>query len=83
MEKIVKNKYLDALFKLMILSSVIHMGVVIFYSITNLSLTKLNIFNILALDLLSPILDKGIISIIAALITIELYLLFLFTSDKE
>lgn len=84
MKKIVKNRFLDALFKLMILSSIIHIMVIIVYSVLNLSVTKLNFFDILNLELLYPPLNNySLVPLVATLIMVELFVLFLLNADKE
>lgn len=52
--KIVKNKYLNALLLLMLLSAVIHILVLIFIAVKSLNIYILNYFNILEFDVLFP-----------------------------
>ena len=47
MNCLVKNRYFDALLKLMLFSAIIHMGILILYSVINLNIEKLNFFDIL------------------------------------
>ena len=50
--KIVKNKYINSLFILMLLSAVVHMMVLFFVAFSSGDLYILNYFNILDLDIL-------------------------------
>lgn len=54
MNSIVKNRYIDTLLKLMLLSAVIHMIVLAVYSVSNNDFTSFNFFTIVGLDLLFP-----------------------------
>ncbi len=57
--KVVKNKYLNALFLLMILSAVAHMLNSIFIAVKSFDIYILNYFNILELDILFPNIFKN------------------------
>lgn len=52
--KIVKNKYINALFILMLFSAIIHMLVVFFAVVISGDLYLINYFNILGADLFYP-----------------------------
>ena len=52
--KIVKNKYINALFVLMLFSAVVHMLVVFYLALASGDLYIVNYFNILDLDLFYP-----------------------------
>jgi len=84
MKKIVKNKYLDSLLKLMLLSAIIHVVILLIYSITNLNSDKLNFFNIVGIDLLIPALGSGTLNLfIGIIVMLALYILFLKISKKD
>lgn len=76
--KIVKNKYLNALFYLMIFSSAVHVIILIIDSLLNLSIEKLDFFSILQVYLLFPVIKNNIYFNISGLILmIGVYLFFL------
>lgn len=52
--KIVKNKYLNALFILMFFSATVHMVILFYWAITSKDLYVLNYFNILDVDFFYP-----------------------------
>jgi hypothetical protein len=79
MIKIVKNRLLDALLKLMLVSAGLHVVVVVFFALIKNNIRVLNYFSIIGLDLFIPDLSTGFVShIIAILITLVLYLVILF-----
>lgn len=83
MREIVKNKYLDALLKLFIFSATIHIVILIIYSIIHLSITSLNFFEILQLNLIFPFLTNNLIIMIPATIAaLDIYLFFLLAHKK-
>ena len=51
---LVKNRYIDALLKLMLLSAIIHMIVLAWYSVVYNDFTLFNFFTIVGIDLLFP-----------------------------
>jgi hypothetical protein len=52
--RIVKNKYINALFLLMLFSAIVHMAILFFKAIKSLDVYVLNYFNILDIDLFYP-----------------------------
>lgn len=52
--KISKNKYLNALFILMLLSAIVHMIILFFFAIKEGDIYVLNYFNILDIDFFFP-----------------------------
>ncbi|MSU54390.1 MAG: hypothetical protein EXS48_00930 [Candidatus Staskawiczbacteria bacterium] len=52
--KIVKNKYLNALFLLMLFSAIVHMLMLFYFAIISKDLYVLNYFNILDVDIFFP-----------------------------
>ncbi|MEK7665029.1 MAG: hypothetical protein AAB361_02735 [Patescibacteria group bacterium] len=83
--KIFKNKYLNALVLLMVVSVIIHMLILIFIAVKSLNIYILNYFNILDLDILFPGIFKNtpygnLISVITALF---LYFAILTVQDKN
>lgn len=54
MMPLVKNRYIDALLKLMLLSSIIHMVALALYSVTYNDFGPFNFFTIVGIDLLFP-----------------------------
>ena len=84
MKTIVKNKYLDALFKLMIFSSIIHVSIVTVYSLLSWDITELNFFKIVGLDFVFPsLVDNENTFLFSFLITLVLYLFFFFNSKSS
>ena len=72
--KIVKNKYLNALFLLMLFSAIIHMVLLFCVAITSRDIYVLNYFNILDFDLLFPALKNSVAgNIFSAIFVFVLY----------
>lgn len=57
--KIVKNKYLNSLFVLMLFSASVHMLILFYLAFARGDLYILNYFNILDLDILFPLIFKN------------------------
>lgn len=75
MKSIVKNPYLDALLKLMLLSAVIHILVLAIYSISHGNVSHLNFFKIINIDLFFPeIVNMDCYGLYSFVITIWLYI---------
>ena len=82
--KIVKNKYINALFILMLFSAVAHMLVVFYSVITLRDLYIVNYFNILDLDLFYPdIFNSFIGNIFSVLFVMGLYFIILKSNKIE
>jgi len=84
MKQIQKNKYIDALKKLILFSAISHIILLILYSIINLTIIPLNYFNILDLDLFFPNIINGHLSQILSLIIIAIiyWIIYFFSSKK-
>lgn len=70
--KIVKNKYLNTFFLLMLFSAMIHMLVLFALAITSKNIYVLNYFNILDLDLIFPLLLNNFWGNVASAVTVVL-----------
>ncbi|VVB78873.1 Uncharacterised protein [uncultured archaeon] len=82
--KISENNYLDALLKLMLLSAIIHVGILIIYSLANQSFEKFNFFYILDVQLLFPLLKNTLSTIlIGTVLMILIYIFFLSNSKNK
>lgn len=85
MNSIVKNRYLDALLKLMLLSAILHMVVLGVYFLVYNDISYFNFFTIIALDLFFPVLSYTENTFMYSLITmVGLYfsLFYFFTKKK-
>ncbi|MFT4303167.1 MAG: hypothetical protein ACMXYG_01260 [Candidatus Woesearchaeota archaeon] len=85
MFEISKNKYLDALFKLMLLSASVHMIILIVFTILKFDFSLLNYFRILELDIIFPSLKTKFGEILGLITAIVLYLIILvfYTDNKK
>lgn len=84
MKPIVKNRYLDALLKLMLLSAVLHMVVLAVYFVVYGDASHFNFFKIIALDLFFPELASDFMHLYSLLIGVWLYVfLFYFFTHKK
>lgn len=82
MKSIVKNPYLDALLKLMLLSAIIHIFVLVIYSVLNGNVFYLNFFKIINIDLFFPeIVNLDCYGLYSFVITIWLYILIYYISN--
>ena len=82
--KIVKNKYINALFILMLFSAVTHILIVFYSAIISGDLYIVNYFNILDLDLFYPdIFNSFIGNIFSMLFVIVIYLIILKSNKAE
>ena len=82
--KIVKNKYLNSLFLLMLLSAIVHMIILTFLSLSRGDLYILNYFNILDLDILFPnIFINNFISNLSSLILMILLYIIILKTNKN
>lgn len=83
MDSVKKNRYLDALKKLMLFSAIFHVSLIIIYSIIHLNFRYFNFFNILELDLFFPNIINGSFSQIFSIITmLIIYGIFYFVKKK-
>lgn len=83
MNKIVNNKYLDALLKTMLFSAIIHMILLFIYIGISGKFYLANYFNILDLDLFSPKFIEGAGSLIlSGVVVLGIYIFFLFKRDS-
>ena len=75
---IVKNKYLNALFLLMLVSAIVHMLILFYLALVSKDLYILNYFNILDIDLLLPSIFNGVAgNIFSAFVAVTIYILIL------
>ena len=82
--KIFKNRYLDTLAKLILLSAVTHMSVVLLYSTINCNIINLNYFSILDLELFFPnIIHKQISHLASGITVIILFTIIYFFFTKK
>ncbi|MEK7658446.1 MAG: hypothetical protein AAB352_01100 [Patescibacteria group bacterium] len=83
--KIVKNRYLNSLFILMLFSAIIHMLILFFIALGRGDLYIFNFFNILDLDILFPLIFKNnFLGNFSSLIFVVLfYILILKISSKN
>lgn len=81
--KINKHRLIDALKKLILFTAIIHLILLVFYSIIKYKIIYLNYFNILDLDLLFPKIINGFLSqIFSILIILIIYLIIFFKFTK-
>jgi uncharacterized RDD family membrane protein YckC len=80
-----KNRFLDALLKFIIISAVFHIILLIIFSIVTSDIIPLNYFNILELDLFFPNIIKGTLSqALSVVVMIVIYvLIYLFFTKKK
>lgn len=85
MMKIAKNRYLDALLKLILLSAIVHLVLLAILVFINKDITILNYFNVIDLDLFFPNIAHGILSqVLSAAAMAVLYLiLFRFCTKRS
>lgn len=84
MNPIVKNRYLDALLKLMLLSAILHMAVLVVYFIIYRDISRFNFFKIIDIDLFVPELVSNNMYPYSFFITVWLYVfLFYFFTHKK
>jgi len=82
--KIVKNKYINTLFILMLFSAIVHMLVVFYSALTSRDLYVVNYFNILDLDLFYPnIFNSFIGNIFSIFFVVTIYLIILKNNKIE
>ena len=78
------NKYFDALKKLIMFSAIVHISLLVIYSIIKFEMIHINYFNILDLDLFFPNIIYGPFSLIFSIITmIIIYFIFYFEILKK
>jgi len=76
--KIVKNKYLNALFLLMLFSAIVHMLIIFYFAVISNNLYILNYFNILDLDLFFPDVFNSVSgNVFSVLFVLTIYLIIL------
>ncbi|HRZ85321.1 MAG TPA: hypothetical protein P5277_00935 [Candidatus Paceibacterota bacterium] len=86
MINIVKNRYLDSLLKLFLLSAIIHVILILIYTLISGDYQTINFFNILDIDLFIPLIkSSNLIFIIASITMIAIYLIIflLFSKNKK
>lgn len=84
MMQISKNRFLDALLKLMLFSAMLHIVVLACVSVAQLNFSPLNYFSIVSLDVLFPaISDVPVSQGLSLLIVIILYTVILLGYTKK
>jgi len=83
--KIVKNKYLNSLFLLMLFSASVHMLILFYLAFSRGDLYILNYFNILDLDILFPLIFRNNFfgNFTSLIFAVLLYILILRTCNKN
>ncbi len=82
MRQIAKNRYLDALLKLVLFSAITHMLILAYKSVSTADPVIMNYFNILDLELFFEGIEKGTLSqILSVVVMLGIYfaIFFLFT----
>ncbi|MBR9699351.1 hypothetical protein GOV09_02755 [Candidatus Woesearchaeota archaeon] len=80
----VKNRHLDTILKVIVVSAIVHIIILIISAIKERSLTSLNYFNILDIHLLYPaITTSSIAGWLALLVPIILYIVIYTTFSKK
>lgn len=80
--KIVKNKYINSLFVLILFSAIAHMLIIFYLAITSGDLYIINYFNILDLDLLFPNLFNSSVSNTFSIFFVVVIYLIILKSNK-
>lgn len=82
--KIIKNKYINALFILMLFSAIVHMLIIFYLALVSEDLYIVNYFNILDLDLFYPnIFNSFAGNIFSLVFAAGLYLIILKNNKTE
>ncbi|OGZ84035.1 MAG: hypothetical protein A2599_00990 [Candidatus Staskawiczbacteria bacterium RIFOXYD1_FULL_39_28] len=82
--KIVKNKYLNALFLLMLFSAIVHMVILFIFAIVSKNVNILNYFNILNLNYFMPDFFNNLLgNITSFLFVILLYAIILKINGQD
>ena len=82
--KIVKNKYLNALFLLMLFSAIVHMVILFIFAILSKNVNILNYFNILNLNYFMPDFFNNLLgNITSFLFVILLYAIILKINGQD
>lgn len=84
MNPIVKNRYLDALLKLMLLSAILHMAVLVLYFVVHGDASRFIFFKIINIDLFIPELASDCMHSYSLLLSVWLYVfIFYFFTHKK
>ncbi len=81
--KIVKNKYINALFLLMLLSAIVHMLILFYFTILSGNIYILNYFNILSFGLFYRNIFNSLSGNIFSLIFVAVLYLVILKSNKS
>jgi len=81
----IKNRFIDALVKLILLSAIIHLSLLLVYSILNLDFIYLNFFNLLDFDLFFPEVINGVLSqLLSIIVVIIVYVvIYIYFTDRD
>jgi len=83
LKRITNNRYIDALLKLMLVSAIIHVFMIITYSIVNQDLEKLNFFDIVGIGLFFDFVNSSLFIVIGLFLVILIYILFFVCSKVK
>jgi hypothetical protein len=84
MYKLVKNKWLDALMKTMLLYASVHMTLLILFSFVHMDFSYLNMFKVLDLQNIFPnILTMKYSFLLSQIMTISIFIGIFFLSQKK
>lgn len=82
--RIVKNKYLNALFLLMLFSAIVHMLILFYFFAISRDIYTLNYFNILDVDIFLPnIFNSTVGNIFSVLVALSIYIVILTTNKTD
>lgn len=84
MKRFLENKYIDAFLKMLLFSAVFHFSLIIVYSISNFSMSQMNYFNVIGLNLFFPELSESFLyKILSCATLIIVYLFFCVKRGKR
>ncbi|MDP6155754.1 MAG: hypothetical protein QGH39_12255 [Candidatus Thermoplasmatota archaeon] len=86
MRRVSKNRYLDALLKLVLFSAITHIIILLYKSISTADPVIMNYFNILDLELFFKGIEKGTLSqVLSFVVVLGIYvtIFFLFTRNWD
>lgn len=84
--RIARNRYLDALLKLVLFSAITHIIILVYKSVSTLDPVIMNYFNILDLELFFQGIENGALSqVLSAVVMLGIYvtIFFLFTRKGD
>lgn len=79
-----KNRYFEALIKLILFSAIFHLVLLFIYSLIKLNFSYLNYFRIIDVSLIFPSITEGPFSLVFSFITaLVIYLIILFKFTRK